>query len=107
MNKRQVNETIRKIEPYIKKGSDEFIAYQVLLAAAIVGPYQQPIIKFLKTKNWKRVIDFVKLAKKHKIFVDGKLCSEIYLQDTIGLALGVCLLRGYVQRAEEQLKEAL
>lgn len=100
-----VNKEIRKMEPNLKQKDPEFLVYQVLLSALVSGPRQQPIIRFMKNRRWKEIVNIVKLAKRHEIFVGDKLCGEIY-NDEVGLALGVGLVLGYFKRtkAVETLK---
>jgi hypothetical protein len=93
----EVNKAIRKLEPNIKQKDPEFLIYQVLLSAAVVGPRQQPIIRFMKNRKWKEIVGIVKLAKRHEIFVGDKICGEIY-ENGVGLALGVGLILGYFTR---------
>ena len=96
---REINKEIRKMEPNLKQKSPEFLIYQVLLSALVVGPRQQPIIRFMKNRKWKEIVGIVKLAKRHKIFIGDKLCGETY-SDGIGLELGVGLILGYFKRTK-------
>lgn len=93
-----VNKEIKRMEPNISEESKDFLAYQILISAAITKPKQQPILRFMKTKRWREVVELVEIAEKEKIFVGDKLCGEIY-RDSVGLALGVLLVLGFVRRS--------
>ena len=107
MTRKQIGEAIRKFDSEVTKRSDEYLAYQILFAAAAVGPHQNLILKLIQTNRWKQAILMIHRARRNNIFIGDKLSAEIYA-DEVGFAMGACCLTGMIKRvkAEPEQSEA-
>lgn len=107
MTAKKMDKEIKHIDPKIEKDSEDHWGYRVLLTAATHGPYSstRQIVKAVE-KNWpeypKSVIEEMcrRAVRNRIVFVGHKyqkafLNAEIF-QDSLGLALGVNVLRGYI-----------
>ena len=96
---KQIALEVRRMDPKIKRGTDEWIAANVLIAALVVGPYQRLIAKKLLCRQ-EVIRRFVQNLRVGGIFKNGKVSSDVL--DGIGFSLGIAVAMGWIRRVRSK-----
>ncbi len=102
MNKQEMIEIIKELDPKVKEKDSEFLSALILLSALEVGTEAHVIAEFLDVP-YNKVTERTTKLHDNGVFVDGAIHCEWMDEKTGGIAfwLDVAIAEGYVERVSE------